>query len=89
MHIFKFTITFFFISGSLKAGTTLSFGYGPYNCIGKHFAMQEIKVSITRLLQYFKFTMDTENNKFSRMPVIAVRIDPPFKIRVQRLDQKQ
>ena len=78
---------FFNTLGALKASSILSFGYGPYNCIGKTFALLEMRVMIARLLQKFSFTLDDEyNEKFKkRKQFLAVRTDPSFIIRFHNL----
>lgn len=43
---------------SLKPMAFKTFGYGPYNCIGKGLSMLELKVLIVRILNKFRFTLD-------------------------------
>ena len=40
---------------SIKAGTFLSFADGPRNCIGMRFALTEMKLTMCKLLQRYKF----------------------------------
>lgn len=75
-----------YIEGSgIKNGTILSFGYGPYNCIGKNFAMQEMKVVLVRLLQNFRFEVDSENLNFYKRTMLTINLFPSVKIRVIKL----
>ena len=59
-----------------------SFGYGPFACVGKHFALLEIKVTIVRLLKKFKFTIDPECEKYRSRLLITMKLYPDLKIRV-------
>ena len=63
-----------------------SFGYGPFACVGKHFALLEIKVTIVRLLKKFKFTIDPECEKYDSRMLITLKLYPDLKIRVQALE---
>ncbi|HYK78642.1 MAG TPA: cytochrome P450 [Micropepsaceae bacterium] len=37
----------------------IPFGIGPRMCVGAHFAMKEMAMTVTALLQHFKFELDT------------------------------
>ena len=71
--------------GDIKTGTSFTFGYGPHSCIGKNFAMQEMKIVIVRLLQQFKFAIDAGNDEFIRKVRLTLVTIPNIKIRVQAL----
>ena len=62
-----------FILGTLKNGSLFSFGYGPYSCIGKNFAVQEMKVVVVRLLQNFRFSIDTGNDEFIQQVAFTLK----------------
>lgn len=62
-----------------------TFGYGPYNCIGKTFALQEIKVAIVRLMQKFKFSLDPGCDDLNFEVRITLKTDVPMMIRVKTL----
>ena len=59
-----------------------SFSYGPFACMGKYFALLEIKVTIVRLLKKFKFTIDPECGKYRSRGLITMKLYPDLKIRV-------
>lgn len=70
----------------MKAGTILTFGYGPMNCIGKNFAMLELKIGTARFLQHFKMSMDAGDEKFiKRQQMLTVRLKPEIHIRFQNI----
>ena len=69
----------------LQRGTFLTFGYGPYACIGKHFAMVEMKVTIAQLLKSFRFTIDPECEEFIRRIAVTIKLIPDLKIRIHKL----
>ena len=77
-HIFLFT-------DDLQRGTFLAFGYGPYACIGKHFALIEMKVTIVQLLKHFRFTIDPGCEGFIRRITVTVKLSPDLKIRMHKL----
>lgn len=79
-----------FFLDDIKGGTILSFGYGSFSCIGKTFALLEMRVMIARLLQQFRFTVDDEYNEnfTERKQVIAVRTTPPITVRFHALEER-
>ena len=62
-----------------------SLGYGPFGCVGKHFALLEIKVTIVRLLKKFKLTIDPECEQYRSRMLITLNLYPDLKIRVHAL----
>lgn len=68
-----------------KAGSWLAFGYGPYSCIGKKFAMNEMLTCVARLLMNFKFTVDEDKRCFIRQIQLTVTATPPATIRIHKL----
>ena len=78
--------SFIYFSGGLKNGPMFSFGYGPFACVGKHFALLEIKVTIVRLLKKFKFTIDPECEKYNSRLLITLKLYPDLKIRVHAIE---
>ena len=75
---------FLFID-DLQRGTFFAFGYGPHACIGKHFAMVEMKVTIVQLLKHFRFTIDPGCEDFIRTIEVTVKLTPDLKIRIHKL----
>ena len=69
----------------MKNGPMLSFGYGPFACVGKHFALLETKIAIVRLLKKFKFTIDLGCDKYRSWVAVTMRLSPDLKIRVHSL----
>jgi len=61
-----------------------TFGYGPYNCIGQHFASLEMKVAFIKLLQKFEFSIDPGNEKYT-IKSMTGSVDQPVFIRVKAL----
>lgn len=45
----------------LKNFMTTFFNTGPRNCIGQKYAMYEMKLTISRIIQKFKVTVSKEN----------------------------
>jgi len=72
-------------NSEIKTGSSFAFGYGPYSCIGKNFAMQEMKVATVRLLQTFRFTIDPEKEHFIRTQALTLVTTPDIEIRVHSL----
>jgi len=62
-----------------------TFGYGPFSCIGKHFALLEMKVTIVRLMKKLKFSIDDGNDIFRRRQLITLKLFPELQIRVKKL----
>ena len=71
--------------GGMKNGPMFSFGYGPFACVGKHFALLETKVTIVRLLKRFKFTIDPGYDKYKLWVAGTIKLQPDLKIRVHSL----
>jgi len=74
-----------FLGNGLKNGTMFTFGYGPFSCIGKHFALLEMKVTIVRLMKKLKFSIDDGNDIFRRRQLITLKLFPELQIRVKKL----
>ena len=64
-----------------------TFGYGPYDCIGRNFAQLEIKVAVVKFLQHFQFTVKPEHTKYARKIFIGVETDRPVTVTVQNLKE--
>ena len=43
----------------------MSFSNGPRNCIGRKFAMVELKVAVAKLLKTFKFQLDPNQGEIA------------------------
>jgi len=77
----------FLAGSSLKHGTPFTFGYGPYGCIGKHFALLEMKVTILHILKNFQISMDPGHEKYDRKAKSTLSVTPNLRFRVSKLTQ--
>jgi cytochrome P450 len=59
------------------------FGMGPRTCVGKHFALMEIRLITTRIFQEFDVQM-VEGNRVSPDFQITLGMDSPLRIRLSR-----
>jgi len=74
----------FLASSNLKHGTPFTFGYGPYSCIGKHFALLEMKVTILHILKNFQISMDPGHKKYDRNARVTLSVAPNLRFRKAR-----
>ena len=80
----KFVMVYYFIGG-INNGTSFTFGFGPYSCIGQNFAVLEIEVAIIQLLRNLKFVIDPDHINFTRSFKGTLKHYPPIIIRVIKL----
>ena len=73
-------------SGASVAASYTTFGYGPYSCIGQHFAMVEIKVLVMHLLRKFHFTADPEFRTYETTSFITIKARPQLTLRLTAVD---
>ena len=73
-----------YLLGDMKIGPMFSFGYGPFACVGKHFAFLETKVTTVLLFKKFKFTIHPGFDKY-RLEADTVRLQPDLRIRLHSL----
>ena len=73
-----------YLNGSVPSvpASYVTFGYGPYSCIGQHFAMVEIKVLVISLLRKFHITADPQFQKYSTKTFITIKANPPITLRL-------
>ncbi|XP_066933362.1 probable cytochrome P450 4d20 [Clytia hemisphaerica] len=82
----EFLLERFLPDSGIKCGNILTFGYGPFNCIGKNFAMYELKIVTARLLQHFEVgALDEGYEEFNRRQMLTVRLDPEIHVRLRTL----
>lgn len=62
------------------------FSAGPRSCIGNKFAMAEMKVVLSTLLQHFAF-QEIPGLTVTPLLRLTVRPDPPLRLRVKKLNQ--
>ena len=65
----------------------MPFSYGPYDCIGKKFAMLEMRVALARLLLDFTFSIDPGNEMKRRAVRLMVKPNPAITLRVRNLKE--
>ncbi|GJZ01753.1 cytochrome P450 CYP749A22-like protein [Tanacetum coccineum] len=72
-----------FSEGIAKAtnnpGAFLPFGYGPRNCVGSSFAINEAKIALSMILQHYRFT---PSPSYVHAPVQIVTLRPKFGVRI-------
>lgn len=69
----------------------LAFGAGKRNCIGKYFAMQEMKMLMGMVMKQFKFERchkTTDDNTFTAPLMTFTQFKRPHFIKISRLQQK-
>ena len=85
--LFTFLLTYIFILENIKPGSWLAFGYGSYNCIGKKFALNEMKMGVAKILQNFEIEVDMDKRSFRRSIRISVCANPPVIVRIKPLNK--
>ena len=60
----------------------VAFGYGPYSCIGRHFAMVEIKIILCHILNNFYVTADPDFQRYNRTSMVTAKTDRPITLRL-------
>jgi cytochrome P450 len=75
-----------FLEGTTKEqsrGRYLPFGAGPHTCVGQHFAMMELMITLPTLLQHFE--LDLESHEEPRaIPLITLRAEGPIHFRLRK-----
>ena len=66
----------------MPLGSFVAFGHGPYNCIGRYFAMMEIKIILFHILKNFHISVDSEFLKYKRNSLITAVTDRPITLRL-------
>ena len=64
----------------------MPFSNGPRNCIGRKFAMVEMKVTVAKLLMAFKFELDPNQGEISTSLRLTMKPDPNPILRVSIVD---
>ncbi|KAI3817118.1 hypothetical protein L1987_10907 [Smallanthus sonchifolius] len=60
-------------------GAFLPFGYGPRNCVGSNFAINEAKITLSMILQRYRFTLSPN---YVHAPVHLVTLRPKSGIQI-------
>ncbi|XP_076914780.1 cytochrome P450 CYP749A22-like [Bidens hawaiensis] len=60
-------------------GAFLPFGYGPRNCVGSNFAINEAKIALTMILQRYRFTL---SQNYVHAPVQLVTLRPMYGVQI-------
>ena len=78
-----------FMSGAPSIPASyVTFGYGPYNCIGQHFAMMEMKVLVAQLLRKFDFLVDPEFRKYDCSSTVTIKPRRDLTLRLVPIDSQ-
>ncbi|HEX7288218.1 MAG TPA: cytochrome P450, partial [Candidatus Angelobacter sp.] len=66
-------------------GAYIPFGAGPRICVGLNFAMTEILVALTMLLQRFRPELAVDARKIRLEPSVTLRPSPGVPIQLRRV----
>ncbi|XP_065677687.1 cytochrome P450 4C1 [Hydra vulgaris] len=72
-----------FLTGEIQPYSYLTFGQGIFNCIGKNFALLEIKTFLVKALLQFEFSVDLEHMNYIKKIFISTKTVEPLWIRVK------
>ncbi|XP_012557270.1 cytochrome P450 3A30 isoform X2 [Hydra vulgaris] len=72
-----------FMTGEIPATFYLPFGHGVYNCIGKNFALLEIKTFLVKALLQFEFSVDPKHANYTKVIWLTAKTTEPLSIRVK------
>ena len=72
---------YFFID-AIKALSWLPFGYGAYDCIGKKFAMLEMKVILSHILKMFRIEPDPNFKDFKVSYLVTRSVSPALSVKL-------
>lgn len=65
----------------------MPFSNGPRNCIGRKFALLEMKVVIAKLLKTFKFELDPNQGKIQTSLRLTLKPEPNPILRISLTDE--
>ncbi|XP_060215855.1 cytochrome P450 CYP749A22-like [Lycium barbarum] len=57
----------------------LAFGFGPRKCVGSSFAVMEIKIALSMILQRYKFTLSPNYN---HLPTVILNLRPKHGVQI-------
>ena len=66
----------------MKPLSWIPFGYGAYDCIGKKFAMLEMKVVLVHVLRKFRVEPDPSFKDFKVTFLFTRNVDPPVSVKL-------
>ncbi|XP_037512507.1 cytochrome P450 3A29 [Rhipicephalus sanguineus] len=68
------------LEGERLAASTVSFGFGPRECIGKRLALLELKAVLSKLVRMYKFSVCDETQIPMRVKVPLINVFPEREI---------
>ncbi|XP_047145250.1 uncharacterized protein LOC100205019 isoform X5 [Hydra vulgaris] len=76
-----------FMTDEIPPLSFLSFGQGIYNCIGKNFALLEIKTFLVKALLHFEVSVDPSHVNYTKQILLTLNTVEPIWIRVKSIEE--
>ncbi len=61
----------------------IPFGFGPRVCIGRQFAMMNMKMILARLIQSYRFSLPKSDYTVAALPLITLKAEQGIRLRIQ------